>query len=156
PLPVPYNRYPDPLQTKLKQKISAIKGAPVQHIFVGNACIEGIDILYRAFWQPATDNSVLVTPTFGMYAVTAHINDVSVKRVPLTPDFQLDLEGIAEAIDSHTRLIFICSPNTPTGNSVNRADVETLLANFDGLVVVDEAYINFSRQKSFIQELPEY
>lgn len=156
PLPVPYNRYPDPLQSKLKQKISAIKGVPVQNIFLGNGSDEAIDILYRAFCRPATDNVILVPPTYGMYEVSANINDVSVKRVPLTPDFQLDLEGIAEAIDSHTRLIFICSPNNPTGNSINRADVETLLANFNGLVVVDEAYINFSRQKSFIQELTEY
>src|SRR5690606_10733808 len=117
---------------------------------------EAIDILYRAFCRPGTDNVILVPPTYGMYEVSAHINDIPVKRVPLTPDFQLDLEGIAEAIDNHTKLIFICSPNNPTGNSVNRADVETLLANFDGLVVVDEAYINFSRQKSFIQELTEY
>lgn len=156
PLPVPYNRYPDPLQLKLKQKISAIKGVPAQNIFLGNGSDEAIDILYRAFCRPATDNVILVPPTYGMYEVSANINDVSVKRVRLTSDFQLDLEGIAEAIDSHTRLIFICSPNNPTGNSVNRADVETLLANFDGLVVVDEAYINFSRQKSFIQELTEY
>ncbi len=156
PLPAPYNRYPDPLQLKLKEKISTIKGVPAQNIFLGNGSDEAIDILYRAFCRPGTDNVILVPPTYGMYEVSAHINDIPVKRVPLTPDFQLNLEGIAEAIDDHTKLIFICSPNNPTGNSIDRTDVETLLANFNGLVVVDEAYINFSRQKSFIQELTEY
>ena len=91
-----------------------------------------------------------------MYQVSANINDVAVKNIPLTEDFQLNLDGIAEAVDPNTKLIFICSPNNPTGNSINRADVETLLANFSGVVVVDEAYINFSRQKTFIQELTEY
>jgi histidinol-phosphate aminotransferase len=99
---------------------------------------------------------ILVPPTYGMYQVSANINDIAVKNVPLTEEFQLNLDGIAEAIDEHTRLIFICSPNNPTGNSIDRSDVETLLANFNGIVVVDEAYINFSRQKTFIQELTEY
>jgi histidinol-phosphate aminotransferase len=97
-----------------------------------------------------------VPPTYGMYEVSANINDIEARKVLLTEDYQLNLEGIAEAIDEHTKLIFICSPNNPTGNSINRADIETLLANFNGLVVVDEAYINFSRQKTFIQELTEY
>jgi len=156
PLEQQYNRYPDPLQANLKRRITDIKGVPPRNIFVGNGSDEAIDILFRAFCNPGVDNVILVPPTYGMYQVSANINDVAVKNVPLTEEFQLNLEGIAEAIDKNTKLIFICSPNNPTGNSINRTDVETLLANFHGLVVVDEAYINFSRQKTFIQELTEY
>lgn len=156
PLEQSYNRYPDPLQIEVKKRLSAIKGVPIRNIFLGNGSDEAIDILYRSFCNPGVDNVILVPPTYGMYQVSANINDVEIRNVPLTPDFQLNLEGIAEAIDKHTKMIFVCSPNNPTGNSINRADVETLLANFEGLVVVDEAYINFSRQRSFIQELTEY
>jgi len=156
PLEQQFNRYPDPLQVEVKKRLSGIKGVPVRNIFLGNGSDEAIDILFRSFCNPGVDNVILVPPTYGMYQVSANINDVTVKNVPLTEDFQLNLEGIAEAIDPHTKLIFVCSPNNPTGNSIDRADVETLLANFSGLVVVDEAYINFSRQKSFIQELTEY
>jgi histidinol-phosphate aminotransferase len=156
PLEQSYNRYPDPLQIDVKKRLSAIKGLPIRNIFLGNGSDEAIDILYRSFCNPGVDNVILVPPTYGMYQVSANINDVAIRNVPLTPDFQLNLEGIAEAIDKHTKMIFVCSPNNPTGNSIDRADVETLLANFEGLVVVDEAYINFSRQRSFIQELTEY
>lgn len=156
PLEQQFNRYPDPLQADLKRRITEIKGVPPRNIFVGNGSDEAIDILFRAFCNPGVDNVILVPPTYGMYQVSANINDVTVKNVPLTGEFQLNLEGIAEAIDKNTKLIFICSPNNPTGNSINRTDVETLLANFSGIVVVDEAYINFSRQKTFIQELTEY
>ncbi|HWZ14779.1 MAG TPA: histidinol-phosphate transaminase [Mucilaginibacter sp.] len=156
PLAQQFNRYPDPLQYEVKKRLSEIKGVPPRNIFLGNGSDEAIDILFRSFCNPGVDNVILVPPTYGMYQVSANINDVEVRNVPLTGDFQLNLEGIAEAVDKHTKLIFVCSPNNPTGNSINRADVETLLANFDGLVVVDEAYINFSRQKTFIQELTEY
>ena len=156
PLPENFNRYPDPLQSAVKQKITAIKGVPPRNIFLGNGSDEAIDILFRSFCRPGMDNVILVPPTYGMYQVSANINDITVKNVPLTPEYQLNMEGIAEAIDANTKLIFVCSPNNPTGNSINREDVETLLANFNGLVVVDEAYINYSRQKSFIQELTEY
>lgn len=156
PLEQQFNRYPDPLQYAVKKRLSEIKGVPPRNIFLGNGSDEAIDILFRSFCNPGVDNVILVPPTYGMYQVSANINDVAVRNVPLTQDFQLNLEGIAEAIDDHTKLIFVCSPNNPTGNSMNRTDVETLLANFNGLVVVDEAYINFSRQKSFIQELTEY
>jgi histidinol-phosphate aminotransferase len=156
PLDEPYNRYPDPLQYNVKKRLSEIKGVPIRNIFLGNGSDEAIDILFRSFCNPGVDNVILVPPTYGMYEVSANINDVQAKKVSLTEDFQLNLEGIAEAIDQNTKLIFICSPNNPTGNSINRDDVETLLNNFDGIVVVDEAYINFSRQKSFIQELTEY
>ncbi|HTK22244.1 MAG TPA: histidinol-phosphate transaminase [Mucilaginibacter sp.] len=156
PLEQNYNRYPDPLQYEVKKCLSKIKGVPPRNIFLGNGSDEAIDILVRAFCNPGVDNVILVPPTYGMYEVSANINDIKIKKVPLTEEFQLNLEGIAEAIDNHTKLIFVCSPNNPTGNSMNRDDVETLLANFNGLVVVDEAYINFSRQKTFIQELTEY
>jgi histidinol-phosphate aminotransferase len=156
PLDTPYNRYPDPLQYAVKMRLSEIKGVPARNIFLGNGSDEAIDILFRSFCNPGVDNVILVPPTYGMYEVSANINDIEARKVSLTGDFQLNLEGIAEAIDEHTKLIFICSPNNPTGNSMNREDVETLLANFNGIVVVDEAYINFSRQKTFIQELTEY
>src|ERR1700742_1076625 len=156
PLEQNYNRYPDPLQYQVKKRLSEIKGVPPRNIFLGNGSDEAIDVLFRAFCNPGIDNVILVPPTYGMYEVSANINDIRIKKVPLTEEFQLNLEGIAEAIDNHTKIIFVCSPNNPTGNSIDRADVETLLANFSGLVVVDEAYINFSRQKTFIQELTEY
>jgi histidinol-phosphate aminotransferase len=156
PLDKNFNRYPDPLQISVKEAISKIKGVPVANTFLGNGSDEAIDILIRAFCNPQHDNILILPPTYGMYEVAAAINDVEVKRVNLNADYQLDLEAIAEAIDEHTRIIFVCSPNNPTGNSIYREDIETLLANFNGLVVVDEAYINYSRQKSFIQELTEY
>ena len=156
PLDRRFNRYPDPLQHQLKLKLSTIKGVPARNMFLGNGSDEAIDILFRAFCRPGIDNVILVPPTYGMYEVSAKTNDVATKQVSLTADFQLNLEGIAEAIDANTRIIFLCSPNNPTGNSLHREDVETVLANFNGLVVVDEAYINYSRQKTFIQELTEY
>jgi histidinol-phosphate aminotransferase len=156
PLETAYNRYPDPLQYQVKLKLSQIKGVPPRNIFLGNGSDEAIDILFRSFCNPGVDNVIIVPPTYGMYQVSANINDVEAKKVLLTEEYQLDLEGIAEAIDKNTKLIFICSPNNPTGNSINRDDIETLLANFNGLIVIDEAYINFSRQKTFIQELTEY
>ncbi|WP_113636206.1 histidinol-phosphate transaminase [Nubsella zeaxanthinifaciens] len=156
PLPADYNRYPDPLQLDLKDAISKIKGVPIENMFLGNGSDEAIDLLFRAFCNPGKDNVIILPPTYGMYEVSANINDIEVRKVNLTADFQLDLEKIAETIDSNTKMIFICSPNNPTGNSLNRSDIETILANFKGLVVIDEAYINFARQKTFIQELTEY
>lgn len=156
PLATPYNRYPDPMAYDVKTRLSQIKGVPSKNIFLGNGSDEAIDILFRSFCNPGVDNVIIVPPTYGMYEVSANINDVELKRVNLTADYQLNLEGIAEAIDKNTKLIFVCSPNNPTGNSIHREDIETLLANFNGIVVIDEAYINFSRQKSFIQELTEY
>lgn len=156
PLGTNYNRYPDPMQFKVKQRLSEIKGVPPRNIFVGNGSDEAIDILFRAFCRPGIDNVITVPPTYGMYEVSANINDIEVRKIKLTPDYQLDMEGIAEAVDDNTKIVFICSPNNPTGNSINRTDIETILANFTGLVVIDEAYINYSRQKTFIQELTEY
>jgi len=156
PLPANYNRYPDPLQLDLKDAISKIKGVPIENTFLGNGSDEAIDLLFRAFCNPGKDNVIVLPPTYGMYEVSANINDVEIRKVSLLPDFQLDMEKIAETIDKNTKLIFICSPNNPTGNSINREDIETILANFNGIVVVDEAYINYARQKTFIQELTEY
>ncbi len=156
PLEQNYNRYPDPMQYAVKKRLSEIKGVPPRNIFLGNGSDEAIDILFRSFCNPGVDNVILVPPTYGMYEVSANINDVETRKVNLTDEYQLNLEVIAEAIDKNTKLIFICSPNNPTGNSIHREDIETLLTNFNGLVVVDEAYINFSRQKTFIQELTEY
>lgn len=151
-----YNRYPDPLQLDLKDAISKIKGVPIENTFLGNGSDEAIDLLFRAFCEPGQDNVIILPPTYGMYEVSASINNVEVRKVNLLPDFQLDLDGIAEAIDENTKLIFICSPNNPTGNSIVRTDIETVLANFNGLVVIDEAYINYAKQRSFIKELTEY
>jgi histidinol-phosphate aminotransferase len=156
PLTKWYNRYPDPLQQKVKEKISGIKNIPSENIFLGNGSDECIDILIRAVCEPGKDNLLICPPTYGMYEVSANINDVQVKKVSLTPVFQLDLPSIEEAIDDHTKLIFLCSPNNPTGNSLIKEDVEMILNNYFGLVVIDEAYINFSRQRSFLQELNEY
>lgn len=156
PLPANYNRYPDPLQLDVKDAISKIKGVPIENTFLGNGSDEAIDLLFRAFCNPGKDNVIILPPTYGMYEVSANINDVELRKVNLLPNFQLDLDKIAETIDANTKIIFICSPNNPTGNSIDRTDIETILANFKGLVVVDEAYINFAKQKTFIQELTEY
>lgn len=156
PLQQNYNRYPDPLQQKLKEKISNIKGVPIQNIFLGNGSDEAIDLLFRIFCEPGKDNVIILPPTYGMYEVCAELNDVQVKKVPLLSNFQLNLEAIEQSIDSNTKIIFVCSPNNPTGNSINRNDIELLLNNYNGLVIIDEAYINYARQKTFIPELTEY
>jgi histidinol-phosphate aminotransferase len=151
-----YNRYPDPMQWKVKEKLSAIKGVSPQHIFLGNGSDECIDILYRAFCNPGKDNVIICPPTYGMYEVSAHINDIELRKARLMDDFQLDLIHLENLVDEHTKIIWLCSPNNPTGNSLNRQDIETVLNNFNGLVVIDEAYINFSRHRSFIPELQDY
>lgn len=151
-----YNRYPDPMQWKVKEKISFIKKVPVEQIFLGNGSDEPIDILYRCFCEPLVDEVIIMPPTYGMYEVSANINNVKIKSVPLTPSFQIDLEQLESAIQPNTKIIWICSPNNPTGNSLDRQSIEMILNNFDGLVVIDEAYINFSRQKSFVTDLNEY
>ncbi len=156
PLNESYNRYPDPKQASLKERISQIKGIPPRHIFIGNGSDEAIDLIIRAFCEPGKDNVLVLPPTYGMYEIAAQINAVTVKKVALTLEFQLDLDRIAEQIDQQTKVIFICSPNNPTGNAIRRIDIETILNNFNGLVVVDEAYINYSKQYSMISELTEY
>jgi histidinol-phosphate aminotransferase len=151
-----YNRYPDPLQWQLKFQLAKIKGVPAENIFIGNGSDEVIDLAYRIFCEPKKDNVIICPPTYGMYQVSAHINDVAIKKVNLTNDFELDVVAIMDATDENTKLLFICSPNNPTGNNMRRADVELLLNNFRGIIIIDEAYINFSKQKTFIQELTEY
>ncbi|HWB26816.1 MAG TPA: histidinol-phosphate transaminase [Chitinophagaceae bacterium] len=156
PLAKWYNRYPDPHQQKLKEVISNIKGIAPEHIFLGNGSDECIDLLFRCFCEPGKDNIIICPPTYGMYEVSANINDIEVKRAPLLDNFQLDLIHLENLANERTKIIWLCSPNNPTGNLLNRQDVEAVLNNFNGIVVIDEAYINFSRQKSFIQELTEY
>ncbi len=154
--PLPLNRYPDPLQMAIKEKLSRIKGVPPQHIFLGNGSDEAIDLLFRIFCEPVQDNVIIFPPTYGMYEVCADMNNVALKKLPLLPNYQLPMETLEAAIDEHTKLIFICSPNNPTGNSILREDIVLLLNNFNGIVVIDEAYINYSRQRTFITELTEY
>jgi histidinol-phosphate aminotransferase len=156
PLTKWYNRYPDPYQNEVKEALSKIKGIPTSKIFLGNGSDECIDLLYRCFCEPGRDNVIICPPTYGMYEVSAAINDVLVKKVPLLPNFQLDLEGIENAIDGNTKLIWICSPNNPTANSISYQDMEMVINNFDGLVVIDEAYINFAKQKSLTTALNDY
>ena len=156
PLPDNFNRYPDPLQMQVKEKLSKIKGVPAQNIFLGNGSDEAIDLLYRIFCEPGRDNAIIFPPTYGMYEVCAEMNDAKLKKINLTKDYQLDIDAIENAIDPFTKLIFICSPNNPTGNSINRSDVEIILNNFDGIVAIDEAYINYAKQKTFISELTEF
>jgi histidinol-phosphate aminotransferase len=151
-----FNRYPDPLQWQVKFQLARIKGVPAENIFIGNGSDEVIDLAFRIFCNPKTDNVIVCPPTYGMYQVSADINDVPVKKVPLTNNFQLHVEAVLNAVDSNTKLLFICSPNNPTGNNMNRSDIEILLNNFNGIVIIDEAYINYSKQKTFTQELTEY
>lgn len=156
PLTKWYNRYPDPHQRAIKQKLSVIKGIAADHIFLGNGSDECIDLLFRSFCEPGKDNVIICPPTYGMYEVSANINDVAIRKASLLEDFQLDLVHIETLIDANTKLIWLCSPNNPTGNALDRADIEMVLNNFNGIVVIDEAYINFAKQKSFIQELADY
>ena len=156
PLSENYNRYPDPLQKKLKEKISSIKGVPSQNIFLGNGSDEAIDVLFRIFCEPKTDNVIICPPTYGMYEVSANINDVEVRKINLLPSFELDVERILESCNKNSKLLFICSPNNPTANSFHADDVGLLIQKFPGIVVIDEAYINYSKQKSAIRLLTEY
>ncbi|WP_339751800.1 histidinol-phosphate transaminase [Algoriphagus aquimarinus] len=151
-----YNRYPDPYQLELKAEIAKIKDVKPSHIFLGNGSDEAIDLLFRAFCNPGIDNVILLPPTYGMYEVSANINDVETRKVPLTEDFQLQPDKILAAVDAHTKIIFVCSPNNPSGNKVKRNDIIRLLQEFNGLVVVDEAYIDFSDEPSFTTELGKY
>jgi histidinol-phosphate aminotransferase len=151
-----YNRYPDPLQIEVKETISNIKGISSGSIFLGNGSDESIDLLIRAFCEPRIDNIVSVEPSYGMYKVLADINDVKFNTVLLAGDFQLDTKGILKAADNNTKLIFLCSPNNPTSNSFNKQDIEAILNSFKGIVIVDEAYIDFSTKGSLLSILDEY
>ncbi|MEO6304018.1 MAG: histidinol-phosphate transaminase [Bacteroidia bacterium] len=152
-----YNRYPDPLQIDLKKKISEFKKIAPENVFIGNGSDEAIDILFRAFCEPAKDNIIICPPTYGMYEVSANINNVEVLKIPLSIEtFQLETENILKAITTNTKLIFICCPNNPTGNGVQWNDIKLILEKFNGLVVIDEAYIDFASYRSLIPELSNY
>ncbi|MBR2185283.1 MAG: histidinol-phosphate transaminase [Prevotella sp.] len=145
----PYNRYPDPLQENLKEKLSEVKNVPAENIFLGNGSDEAIDLVYRCFCEPKKDNVVAICPTYGMYEVCANINDVEYRNVMLDEDYQITAEKLLAACDANTKAIWICSPNNPSGNNINNDEIEKVIENFDGIVVVDEAYIDFSKQKTF-------
>lgn len=156
PYSEPYNRYPDPTQNELKTKISEIKGVSASSIFLGNGSDEAIDLLFRVFCRPQLDNVVAIAPTYGMYKVCADINEVEYRSVLLDKDFQFTAQSLMEATDDNTKLIFLCSPNNPTANDLNRQEITALLNAFEGLVIVDEAYIDFSNAPSFSKELARY
>ncbi len=156
-VPEKWNRYPDPLQIEIKEQLASIKSCSTEQIFLGNGSDEAIDLIMRMTCQSGIHNIILCPPTYGMYEVSASINHIEQRKVSLLMNYQLDVAGILEAIDSNTRLLFICSPNNPTGNKLNRTDIYTLIESFKtGFVIIDEAYIDFSDEPSFIQELAKY
>lgn len=148
-----FNRYPDPLQTELKKGIAEMNGVAPSEIFIGNGSDEAVDLLFRIFCEPGRDACVICPPTYGMYSVSAAINDVLVNEVPLTAEFQLNVSSIVRALSPRTKLIFVCSPNNPTGNLMKRNDVVSIAQQFDGIVVVDEAYIDFANAPSMMDEI---
>jgi histidinol-phosphate aminotransferase len=152
----PYNRYPDPYQHQVKEKLAQIKGVHPDQIFLGNGSDEAIELLYRAFCRPGVDNVILLPPTYGMYEVSANINDVEVIKVPLTAQYQIDSEAVLKAANANTKLLFICAPNNPTANLPQQEAVLTLLREFKGVVIVDEAYIDFCPEATFVSRLKEF
>ena len=156
PYNAPYNRYPDPLQKALKEKIAALKGLRPDQIFLGNGSDESIDLAFRAFCEPRLDNVLAIAPTYGMYKVCADINDVAYREHSLDSEFQFKAEDLLARCDEHTKLIFLCSPNNPTGNSLCSSEIVKVIENFQGLVMLDEAYIDFSSQDSFCSLLDKY
>ncbi len=151
------NRYPDPYQKELKQKLVEFKGVASDNIFIGNGSDEVIDIAFRIFCRPGKDKALTFSPTYGMYDVSAAINNVELLKTPLNEDFQIDINGIEEYLnDSSIKLIFICSPNNPTGNLMRKSDIEYILKKFNGIVIIDEAYIDFSLSKSWVTMLNNY
>lgn len=155
--PENWNRYPDPYQAAIKEKIAPIKGCRPTQIFLGNGSDEPIDLIIRLTCEPKEDNIIILPPTYGMYEVSASVNNVQVQKIDLTEDYQLDVDAIIEAINPKTKLIFICSPNNPTGNIINREAILTIIDNFEhGLVIIDEAYNDFSDEPSFIPELDNF
>lgn len=145
----PYNRYPDPLQIEVKEQVSKVKGVDIDKIFLGNGSDEAIDLVYRIFCRPSLDNVVAIAPTYGMYEVCADVNDVEYRSVLLDENFQISADKLLEACDANTKVIWICSPNNPTGNHINRECIVEVLQKFEGIVVVDEAYSDFSSERAF-------
>lgn len=156
PYNLPHNRYPDPLQRDLKAELTRIKQVKVENIFLGNGSDEAIDLVFRAFCEPGVDNVVAIDPTYGMYKVCADVNNVEYRKVLLDEAFQFTADALLAATDEHTKLIFLCSPNNPTGNDLLRTEIEKTLAAFSGLVIIDEAYNDFSSAPSFLQQLDKY
>ena len=156
PYNAPYNRYPDPLQLELKAALSKVKGVPAENIFLGNGSDEPIDLVYRCFCEPGVDNVVAIEPTYGMYKVCADINNTAYRPVLLDEQYQITADRLLAATDQHTKLIWLCSPNNPTGNSLHREEILKVIESFEGLVVVDEAYSDFSSQKPLRTELAKY
>ncbi|MBQ8239475.1 MAG: histidinol-phosphate transaminase [Bacteroides sp.] len=156
PYNTPNNRYPDPLQRELKALIAPLKGVKEENIFLGNGSDEAIDLVFRAFCRPGVDNVVAIDPTYGMYQVCAEVNDVEYRKMLLDVYYQFKASSLLSAIDENTKAIFVCSPNNPTGNSLCRKEIESLLKRFDGLVIVDEAYIDFSSSESLLKDLDKY
>ena len=156
PFNEPYNRYPDPLQRIVKEKIAALKHVPAENIFLGNGSDEPIDLLIRAFCEPGVDNIVTMNPTYGMYQVAADISGVELRKVSLTEEYELDKDLLLESCDENTKLIFLCSPNNPTGNSLNKETMLELAGSFNGILVVDEAYIDFAPGKTLLGDLDLY
>lgn len=151
-----YNRYPDPHQRKLKEKISALKNVPADQIFLGNGSDEPIDLIFRAFCIPGKDNVIIPQPTYGMYSVSAETNDIEILTTSLTKDFDVDPDAILKLVNENTKVLFLCSPNNPSGNLLSKDKIKALLGNFDRLVVVDEAYIDFANQSSLTEWLKDY
>jgi histidinol-phosphate aminotransferase len=156
PFPTGHNRYPDPLQFDLKNKISSIKKVEIDQIFLGNGSDEPIDLLFRIFCQPIEDHVLVLPPTYGMYEVAAQIHDTPIISISLNKEFQPDYDKIMEKASPHSKILFLCSPNNPTGNLLNPLTVERLIQSFPGIVVVDEAYIDFAASSSFTSKIKEY
>ncbi len=150
------NRYPDPHQGKLKAILSEIKGISTKNILLGNGSDEVLDLIYRAFCEPNQDNVVILPPTYGMYEVLANLNAIGIKKVDLDTEFQPKVEEILNSADAHSKLLFICSPNNPSGNSFTTEAIEKMVSNFKGIVVIDEAYIDFSTEKSWLTRFNEF
>lgn len=150
------NRYPDPHQRELKKQLAALKGVRPEQVFIGNGSDEAIDLAFRIFCEPGRDNAVSIAPTYGMYRVAAQTNDVEMREVPLGPDFSLPVEALLAAADDRTKLLWLCSPNNPTGNAFPEREIEQLLRRFEGMVVLDEAYIDFAEGRGFLPRLGEF
>jgi len=150
------NRYPDPLQKSVKSELAKLKGVATEHILLGNGSDEVIDLIFRAFCEPNKDHIITLPPTYGMYEVSANLNCIARKEIALTDNFQPDVTKILEAIDEYTKVIFLCSPNNPTGNTFDFALIKAILDGFNGLVLIDEAYIDFASEPSWITRLEEY
>lgn len=156
PFNAPYNRYPDPLQWAVKEKLAKLKGVRKEMILLGNGSDEPIDLLIRAFCDPGKDAITSITPSYGMYEVSAEVNNVEFRKVPLTADFELDASEVLRVAGEDSKLIYLCSPNNPSGNNLSRKEIHKILDGFNGLVIIDEAYIDFSSAPSYLTELDKY